>query len=76
VIEFWLENRLMVEVLTVSMQQRYLENISIDGFKAMLAEGPDIEHATLSAPVAPRSCRLDGVASRPRREARGPRRRR
>lgn len=53
VIEFWLENRLMIEVLTHPMQARYLENVSIDGFKAMLAAGPDIEHATLTAPVAP-----------------------
>jgi hypothetical protein len=37
VIEFWIENRMMVEVLTREMQREYLETISIANWRAMLS---------------------------------------
>lgn len=40
VIELWIENRLMIEVLTAEMQRDYLERMTIPGWKAFLAAGP------------------------------------
>ena len=40
VIEFWIENRMMVEVLTPEMQREYLETISIANWRAMLSDVP------------------------------------
>lgn len=40
VIEFWIENRMMVEVLTREMQREYLETISIANWRAMLSAMP------------------------------------
>lgn len=39
VIEFWLENATMIEVLTTDMQAEYLASMTIDGWRAMLAAG-------------------------------------
>ncbi|MBI1197590.1 MAG: hypothetical protein GC203_06995 [Phenylobacterium sp.] len=40
VIEFWLENAVMLEVLTPEMQQEYTGFMSPDAWRAMLAAGP------------------------------------
>lgn len=40
VIELWVENRLMVEVLTAEMQAEYLGAMTPDGWRAALAAGP------------------------------------
>jgi hypothetical protein len=40
VIEFWLENSLMLEVLTAEMQAQYLEAVTIPNWMAMLEQGP------------------------------------
>jgi hypothetical protein len=40
VIEFWIEDCVMLEVLTAEMQAEYLTNATLDGFRAMLANGP------------------------------------
>lgn len=39
-IELWVENCLMVEVLTGEMQQEYLDTVTIANWKAMLANRP------------------------------------
>ena len=39
VIEFWLENSTMLEVLTEEMQADYLNRVTIDGWRAMLEQG-------------------------------------
>jgi hypothetical protein len=39
VIEFWIEGRRMVEVLTADMQREYLAIATIGNWKAMLAQG-------------------------------------
>lgn len=39
VIEFWIEGRLMVEILTAEMQREYLATATIGNWKAMLARG-------------------------------------
>jgi hypothetical protein len=43
VIEFWLENALMVEVLTAEMQADYLNNFTMAKWSAMLAAGAPAE---------------------------------
>lgn len=40
VIELWVENALMVEVLTAEMQAEYLATLTPDGWRAALAAGP------------------------------------
>lgn len=40
VIEFWLENRLMIEVLTPDMQAEYLAALTPQGWREALAAGP------------------------------------
>ena len=40
VIELWIEDTVLLEVLTPAMQRDYLANVSIEGWKAMLADGP------------------------------------
>jgi len=40
VIEFWLENRLMIEVLTPDMQAEYLATLTPKGWSEALAAGP------------------------------------
>ncbi len=45
VIEFWVENGLMIEVLTAEMQAEYLESISIENWRAMLALAPEVQAA-------------------------------
>ena len=39
-IEIWIDDCLMIEVLTKSMQREYLETASIKGWRRMLAERP------------------------------------
>jgi hypothetical protein len=39
VIEFWIENRFMIEVLTAEMQAEYLETATPEAWRAMLAAG-------------------------------------
>jgi hypothetical protein len=39
VIEVWLENALLIEVLTADMQAQYRSTATIEGWKAMLAAG-------------------------------------
>lgn len=39
VIEFWVENCFMLEVLTDEMQAEYVSRITIDGWRAMLSTG-------------------------------------
>jgi hypothetical protein len=52
VIEFWVDNALMLEMLTPEMQQEYLRAATIDGWRVMLAnvfkltpDGEPIENA-------------------------------
>ena len=45
VIEFWVENSIMIEVLTADMQAEYLETISIENWRAMLAAVPEAQAA-------------------------------
>ncbi len=45
VIEFWIENAMMVEVLTPEMQAEYLDTISIDNWRAMVATAMPAEAA-------------------------------
>jgi hypothetical protein len=52
VIEFWVDNALMLEMLTPEMQQEYQQNVSIENWRAMLPqmfkitpEGEPIEDA-------------------------------
>jgi len=40
VIELWIEGRQMIEVLTPEMQREYLDSMTIDNWKRMLASGP------------------------------------
>jgi len=40
VVELWLEDRLMIEVLTPEMQAEYLRAMTPDGWRAALANGP------------------------------------
>jgi hypothetical protein len=40
VIEFWVENCLMIEVLTAEMQAEYLATMTQDGWRGALAAGP------------------------------------
>jgi len=40
VIELWLENRLMIEVLTPEMQAEYLASMTPDGWREALTAGP------------------------------------
>ena len=40
VIELWIEGRQMIEVLTPEMQREYLDCMTIDHWRAMLASGP------------------------------------
>jgi hypothetical protein len=40
VIELWIEGRQMIEVLTPEMQREYLDCMTIDNWRAMLAAGP------------------------------------
>jgi hypothetical protein len=40
VVEVWLENKFLVEVLTDAEQQRYVRNLSIDFFRALAALNP------------------------------------
>ena len=40
VIEFWVENRFMIEVLTAEMQAEYLAAATPEAWRAMLAAGP------------------------------------
>jgi hypothetical protein len=40
VVELWLENRYMVEVLTPEMQRDYISRITAEAWRAMLAAGP------------------------------------
>ncbi len=40
VIEFWVENAIMIEVLTPAMQREYLTSVSIEQWRAMLEQGP------------------------------------
>ncbi len=42
VIEFWIENTFMFEVLTAEMQAQYTTRVTIEGWRAMLAAG--MEH--------------------------------
>lgn len=39
VIEFWVENAFMIEVLTAPMQAEYRERVTIPGWRAMLSSG-------------------------------------
>lgn len=39
VVEFWLENTTMLELLTADMQSEYLETMTNDGWRAVLASG-------------------------------------
>lgn len=39
VIEFWVENCFMLEVLTQQMQEEYTSRVTIEGWRAMLAAG-------------------------------------
>lgn len=39
VIEFWIENMILIEVLTAEMQAEYLDTLTIDNWRAMLAAG-------------------------------------
>ncbi|WP_426166219.1 hypothetical protein [Sandarakinorhabdus sp. DWP1-3-1] len=41
VIEFWLENAVMIEVLTPSMQREYLSGVSIEQWRDMVAASPE-----------------------------------
>ena len=43
VIEVWMENTLLVEVLTKLMQREYLETITIENYRRMLDERPPVE---------------------------------
>lgn len=45
VIELWIENMTMVEVLTDEMQAEYLDTITIENWRAMLAAGAPQEQA-------------------------------
>lgn len=40
VVEFWVDNAFMIEVLTAEMQAEYLENATPAAWRAMLAAGP------------------------------------
>jgi len=40
VIEMWVENERMIEVLTAPMQAEYLEAMTLPKWKAMLGAGP------------------------------------
>lgn len=40
VIEFWIENQFLIEVLTAEMQAEYLATVTPQNWKAMLAAGP------------------------------------
>jgi hypothetical protein len=40
VIEFWVENQFMFEVLTAEMEREYLERVTVEGWRAMLESGP------------------------------------
>ncbi|MEZ5894590.1 MAG: hypothetical protein R3C58_15765 [Parvularculaceae bacterium] len=40
VIEFWVENTLMIEVLTAEMQKEYLAALTLDNWKKALAAAP------------------------------------
>jgi hypothetical protein len=42
VIEFWVENCLMIEVLTAEMQAEYLKTMTVDGWRDSLAAGPPL----------------------------------
>jgi hypothetical protein len=37
VVELWLENKFLLEVLTDTEQHRYLENLTVDRFRALFA---------------------------------------
>ena len=41
VIEVWIDGCQMIEVLTPEMQREYLDNVSIAGWRAMLAAAPE-----------------------------------
>ncbi len=41
VIEFWLENAVMIEVLTPSMQREYLTGVSIEQWRDLVAAAPE-----------------------------------
>jgi hypothetical protein len=52
VIEFWVDNRLMLEMLTPEMQQEYLQNVTVENWHAALSnvfkitpEGEPLEEA-------------------------------
>lgn len=45
VVEFWIENRMMIEVLTPAMQAEYLETMTIESFEAFAAERDLRSHA-------------------------------
>lgn len=45
VIELWVENSIMIEVLTPEMQAEYLDTISIENWRAMLASMPEAQAA-------------------------------
>jgi hypothetical protein len=45
VIEIWVEGFQMIEVLTPEMQQEYLDSISIDKWKAMVEQAPQLAQA-------------------------------
>jgi len=38
VIEFWVDNALMLEMLTPEMQQEYQDNVTIQNWRAMLPQ--------------------------------------
>lgn len=38
VIELWIENRMLVELLTPAMQRQYLETVNVPNWRAMLAQ--------------------------------------
>jgi hypothetical protein len=40
VIEFWVENKFLFEILTAEMEAEYLERVTIEGWRNMLAAGP------------------------------------
>ena len=40
VIEFWIEDTVLLEVLTPQMQAEYLAGVTIDNWRAMMAKGP------------------------------------
>jgi hypothetical protein len=45
VIEFWVENAFLLEVLTPEMQREYTDFMSPDAWRAVLAQGPPGERA-------------------------------